>query len=264
MVSPTAEVTMNFVDLHRDHHVRVEIEDGIALVTLDRPKSRNAVNRAMHRGLEQVFHELSYHPDVRVIVLTGAGDAFCAGGDLKDYGGRPGPLDILRNRDLTWSMARCEAPVIAAINGPARGLGTSIALLCDICYMAEGASIGDAHTPVGLPAGDGGQVIWPLLVGPNIAKEYLMRGIAIDAREAERIGLVNRVFGKAELMDQVMACARDIAARSPEAVRLTKLAVNKMILNQINLNLDLGLASEALAAHAATEPPSLKGRPKGS
>jgi enoyl-CoA hydratase/carnithine racemase len=239
---------MDFSDLHRDHHVRVEIEDGIATVTLDRPEVRNAVNRAMHRGLELVFHELSYREDVRVIVLTGAGQAFCAGGDMKDYGEVPGALDTLRNRDLGWSMARCEAPLVSAVNGAARGLGATIALMCDVCYMAEGASIGDSHTQVGLPAGDGGQVIWPLLVGPNVAKEYLMRGIPIEAREAERIGLVNRVFPDAELMEQAMVCARDIASRSPESVRLTKLAVNKMILQQINLNLDLGLASEMLAA----------------
>lgn len=246
---------MDFSDLHRDHHVQVEIDDGIALVTLDRPEVRNAVNRAMHRGLELVFDALSYREDVRAIVLTGAGKAFCAGGDMKDYGEVPGALDTLRNRDLGWSMARCEAPLISAVNGAARGLGATIALMCDVCYMAEGASIGDSHTQVGLPAGDGGQVIWPLLVGPNVAKEYLMRGIPIEAREAERIGLVNRVFPDDELMEQAMVCARDIAARSPESVRLTKLAVNKMILQQINLNLDLGLASEMLAAQGL-KPPS--------
>jgi enoyl-CoA hydratase/carnithine racemase len=250
--------------IHREHHLKVEIEDRIALVTLDRPESKNAVNAAMHRGLEVVFSELSHHPDVRVIVLTGAGNAFCAGGDTKNYGGRPGPLEILRNRDLPWAIARCEAPIVAAVNGPARGLGASIALLCDICYMADTASIGDVHTQWGLPAGDGGQVIWPLLVGLNIAKEHLMRGTAIDAQEAERIGLVNRVFPTAELLDQSMACARDIAARPVEGVRWTKLAVNKMLLNQLNLNLDFGLAAEHLAAHGATSLEDVKRRSEGS
>jgi len=184
-------------------------------------------------------------------VLTGAGDVFCAGGDLKNYGGNPTPLETMRNRDLNWSMARCEAPTLCAVNGAARGVGASIALLCDIVYMADTASIGDVHTPYGLPAGDGGQVIWPLLVGPNIAKEYLMRGTAIDAREAERIGLVNRVFPKAELLEQTLVCAREIAARPPAGVRWTKLAVNKLILDQLNLTLDFGLASEVMAAHGA-------------
>jgi enoyl-CoA hydratase/carnithine racemase len=218
----------------------------------------------MHRGLEIVFHELSFHPDVRAIVLTGAGEAFCAGGDVKDYGGAPTPLEMMRNRDLIWSMAHCEAPLLSAVNGAARGLGATIALMCDICYMADTASIGDVHTQFGLPAGDGGQVIWPLLVGPNIAKEYLMRGVAIDAREAERIGLVNRVFGESELLEQTMTCAREIAARPPAGVRWTKLAVNKMVLNQINLNLELGLASEFLAGQGARSLTELRRRSKTS
>jgi enoyl-CoA hydratase len=253
-------MSINFSDIHRKHHVKVEIADAIALVTLDRPDRRNAVNDAMHHGLELVFRELSYHPDVRAIVLTGAGESFCAGGDVKDYGGAPSPLERMRGRDLTWSMARCEAPLLSAVNGAARGLGATIALMCDICYMADTASIGDVHTQYGLPAGDGGQVIWPLLVGPNLAKEYLMRGVAIDAREAERIGLVNRVFPTAELLDRTLACAREIAARPPAGVRWTKLAVNKMLVDQLNLNLELGLASEFLAAQGAGSLDELKRR----
>ncbi|HEY8156833.1 MAG TPA: enoyl-CoA hydratase/isomerase family protein [Myxococcota bacterium] len=258
-------MSIDFSVLHREHHVKVEIKDGIALVTLDRPERRNAVNAAMHHGLEIVFRELSYHPDVRVIVVTGAGEVFCAGGDMKDYADGPSaPRDILRNRDLIWSMARCEAPLVSAVKGAARGVGATIALMCDICYMADTASIGDVHTQFGLPAGDGGQVIWPLLVGPNIAKEYLMRGIPIEAREAERIGLVNRVFGESELIEQTMTCAREIAARPPDGVRWTKLAVNKMILNQINLNLDFGLATEVLAAQGARSLTELGRRSKTS
>ncbi len=255
---------MDLSKIHREHCVKIEIEDAIALVTLDRPDRKNAVDAAMHRGLELVFHELSHHPDVHVIVLTGAGDVFCAGGDAKDYGGRSGPLEATRNRNLNWSMVQCEAPIIAAVNGAARGLGASIALSCDICYLADTASIGDVHTPWGLPAGDGGQVMWPLLVGPNIAKEYLMRGSVIDAREAERIRLVNRVFAASDLMDEAMACARDIAARPLAGVRWTKLAVNKMIVNQLNLNLDFGLAAEYLAADGAANLSEMKRDPDGS
>jgi enoyl-CoA hydratase/carnithine racemase len=150
------------------------------------------------------------------------------------------------------------------VNGPARGLGATIALLCDVVYMADTASIGDVHTRWGLPAGDGGQVIWPLLVGPNIAKEHLMRGTAIDAQEAERIGLVNRVFPAAQLMDETMACARDIAARPQTGVRWTKLAVNKMLVNQLNLNLEFGLAAEFLAGHGAKSLPEVKRRSEGT
>ena len=255
---------MDFQRVHREHHVKVELDDGIALVTLDRPERKNAINAAMHRGLEIVFHELSYHPDVRVIVLTGAGDAFSSGGDRKEYGGSSSTLENFRNRDLPWAMVRCEAPILAAVNGPARGLGASIALLCDVCYMADTASSGDVHTQWGLPAGDGGQVIWPLLVGPNIAKEHLMRGTAIDAQEAERIGLVNRTFPKSRLLEETMTCARDIAARPPMGVRWTKLAVNKMLVNQLNLNLELGLAAEFLAAQGAKTLSDVKRRSESS
>jgi enoyl-CoA hydratase/carnithine racemase len=254
---------MNIQEIHRTHHIKVEIRDQIAVVTLDRPERKNAINSAVHRGLDRVFHELSYHPDVRVVVLTGAGDAFCAGGDTKDYGAAT-PLENLRHRDLPWSIARCEAPVLAAINGPARGLGASIALLCDICYMADTASIGDVHTQWGLPAGDGGQVIWPLLVGLNRAKEILMRGSVIDAREAERIGLVNRVFPHAELLEQTLACAREIASRPPTGVRWTKLAVNKMLVNQLNLNLEVGLMAEFLVGKGATSLSDVKRRAEES
>jgi len=205
------------------------LNSAIARVTLDRPESRNAVNAAMHRGLEIVFRELSHHPDVGAIVLTGAGDVFCAGGDLKNYGGNPTPLETMRNRDLNWSMARCEAPTLCAVNGAARGVGASIALLCDIVYMADTASIGDVHTPYGLPAGDGGQVIWPLLVGPNLAKEYLMRGIAIDAREAERIGLVNRVVPADELAGAALDLAEGIAGNSPFGVWMTKRGLERNV-----------------------------------
>jgi len=253
---------MDLSKLHSEHHIRVEIDDGIAVVVLDRPERKNAVNAAMHRGLEDVFHAFSTHPDVRVIVLTGAGDAFCAGGDTKDYGGDSSPLEILRNRDLPWSIARCEAPIVAAVNGPARGLGASIALLCDVCYMADTASIGDVHTQWGLPAGDGGQVIWPLLVGPNLAKEHLMRGTSIDAAEAERIGLVNRVFPKDDLFDEAMAYARDLATRPLAGVRWTKLAINKMLVDQLNLTLDFGLAAEHLATHGAKSLEEAKRRGK--
>lgn len=254
---------MNLSEIHRKHHLQIEIEDGIARVTMDRPASRNAINAAMHRGLEHVFHELAYDPEVRVIVLTGAGDVFSAGGDTKDYGGGT-VLEMMRNRDLNWSIARCEAPILAAVNGPARGLGASIALSCDICYMADTASIGDVHTVWGLPAGDGGQVMWPLLVGPNLAKEFLMRGSVLDAHEAERIRLVNRVFPRSELLEQTLACAREIAERPPTGVRWTKLAVNKMVLNQLNLNLDFGLATEFLTAQGAKTLDDVKSRAEGS
>ena len=107
-------------------------------------------------------------------------------------------------------------------------------------------------------------MIWPLLVGPNLAKEILMRGTAIDAREAERIGLVNRVFPEAELLEQTLACARDIAARPPTGVRWTKFAINKVLVNQLNLNLELGLMAEFLVGYGSSSLADVKRRQEGS
>jgi len=251
---------MDFETLHREHHVKVEIDERVAVVTMDRPQAKNAVNYAMHRGLEIVFHELSHRDDVGAIVLKGANDTFSAGGDIKNYGGTGKPIDTLRGRDLNWAIARCEAPVLCALQGAARGVAASVALTCDIVYMADDATIGDVHTLYGIPAGDGGQVMWPLLVGPNIAKEILMRGTAIDAAEAERIRLVNRVFPAATLLEETLKVAREIASRPPAGVRWTKLAVNKMVIDQINLTIDFGLAAEALGAVGATSLDDMKRR----
>lgn len=263
---------MDIARYHKDHHLKIEIQDRIALLTLDRPDKHNAVNYALHKGLEAAFEELSHHPDVGAIVITGAGRSFCAGGDLVGFNPPdPSPLDIIRNRGLNWSQARCEAPLIAAVNGTAAGLGASIALTCDVVYMAESARIGDTHVKVGLVAGDGGQVMWPLLVGLNRAKEYLMAGELIDAAEADRIDLVNRVLPDDELLDYAMNYARKVANGAQVAIRWTKMAINKMLYQQLNANLEFGLATEqicsstedtqeAMAAFREKRTPHFKGR----
>ena len=240
---------MDYSRYHEEHHLKIELQGKVAVLTLDRPDKRNAVNFKLHEGLELVLTELSYDPDVSAIVITGAGKAFCSGGDLVDFY-EEGHIarNNMRNRRLNWSLAHCEAPLIAAVNGTAAGLGATIALMCDVVYMAESAKIGDTHVQAGLTAGDGGQVIWPLLVGPNRAKEYLMAGEMIPAAEADRIGLVNRVVPDAELMDHALAYANKIASGAPAAVRWTKMAINKMVEQQQMLNLDFGLATEFMCS----------------
>jgi enoyl-CoA hydratase len=236
---------MDYARYREEHHLSIEIADRIAIVTLDRPDKRNAIDPALHEGLERALPQLGFDPDVGSIVLTGAGSAFCAGGDLNPApGGERSLLQTFRNRELCWAMARCEAPLIAAVNGTAAGLGATIALLCDVIFMADTAVIGDTHPAVGLTAGDGGQAIWPLLVGPHRAKEYLMAGELIPAAEADRIGLVNHVVPAAEVMPRALAYARKLADGAQCAIRWTKLAVNKMILQQLNLTLEFGLATE--------------------
>jgi len=235
-----------------ENNLSIEIADRIAIVTLDRPDKRNAIDHKLHEGLERALPQLGFDPDVGAIVLTGAGSAFCAGGDLVGfYPPGVGLLHKFRNRELCWAIARCEAPLIAAVNGTAAGLGATIALMCDVIFMADTAKIGDTHPAVGLTAGDGGQAIWPLLVGPHRAKEYLMAGELIPAAEADRIGLVNHVVPAAELLPRALAYARKLADGAQAAIRWTKLAVNKLILQQLNLTLELGLATEFMCT--ATE-----------
>ena len=245
---------MDYSHYHSEFNLKVEIEDKVALLTLDRPEKKNAIDLGLHEGLERVFRDLSYDNDVGAIVLTGAGDAFCSGGDLTGFY----PEDhifrnSMRSRGLNWALLHCEAPIIAAVNGTAAGLGATIALMCDVIYMADTARIGDTHVKVGLTAGDGGQVIWPLLVGPHRAKEYLMAGELIPAAEADRIGLVNHVVPADELLDHARAYASKLANGAQSAIRWAKMAVNKMVEQQQVLNLDFGLATEFMCSEGTED-----------
>ena len=150
---------MDYTRYHEEHHLKIEIEDKVAIVTLDRPEKRNAVNFALHTGLEHAIDELGYDPDVGAIVITGAGKAFCAGGDLVNFYPEDHTMrNAMRNRRLNWSLLHCETPLISAVNGTAAGLGATIALMCDVVFIAHSAKIGDTHVRAGLTAGDGGQV----------------------------------------------------------------------------------------------------------
>jgi enoyl-CoA hydratase len=142
-------------------------------------------------------------------------------------------------------------PIVCALNGHAMGLGASIALLCDVIFMAESATIGDPHVRVGIVAGDGGTMAWPLAVGPARAKQYLLTGDPVPAREAERIGLVNEVVPDTELDERAMAFAHRLAAGAPLAVQYTKQAVNKLVKDAMNLTLDAATALELVTFHSA-------------
>jgi enoyl-CoA hydratase len=235
----------------------------------------NVVDRDMHVELARLFRELKRERTARAILLTGSGKAFSAGGDfdflrtLQD----PDPLEALRRdaKQLIWDLLDVEPPIVAAVNGPAVGLGASIALLCDVIFMADTASILDPHVRVGVVAGDGGAAIWPLLLGPARAKQYLLTEDALDAAEAERIGLVNRVVPAAELEREALAFAARLAAGAPLAVQLTKQAVNKLVKDALNTAFDASLAlelftfrsedhREALAAIRERRPPVFRGR----
>lgn len=214
-----------------DHEfVRLEQEDGVLTITLDR-QPVNAFNGQMHTELTEVLTGLAAQSDVRVVILTGSGQCFSAGGDLSW-------MDELNSTDayalvlqetmqMLTGILDAPQPVIAKVGGPAVGLGASLALCCDMVIAAESARFSDPHVQVGLVAGDGGAALWPLLVGPARAKEYLLTGAALGAAEAERIGLVNRTVPDAELDAAVHKLAGQLKRAAPLAVRWTKQAVNQ-------------------------------------
>ena len=231
----------------------VDQDQSVLTITLNRPERLNAVDEVMHRELEAVFGEVAIDPSVSAVVVTGAGRGFCSGGDVRAMDERGGaialqsrPLGAVSQggRRILHNMLWVEQPIICALNGVAAGLGATIALFCDIIYASDQARIGDTHVKAGLVAGDGGAVIWPLLVGVAKAKELLMTGDIIDAAEAERIGLINKVVPHDKLMEEVMGLARRLANGPALAIRGTKHAINKKIWNDLNLVLDIGLAIE--------------------
>jgi enoyl-CoA hydratase len=261
---------------HRFETLRVERRGFVLEVTIDHPKSDlNAVDATLHEELTTLFRTLRSESDARAVVLTGSGRAFCAGGDFAWFPKLQGleNLEPLRRdgKQLIWDLLDVEVPIVAALNGPAVGLGASIALLCDVIIMADTATIADPHVRVGIVAGDGGTAIWPLVLGPARAKEFLLTGDKVDAATAERIGLVNHVVPAAELMDAARAFADRLAAGAPLALRYTKLAVNKWIKSVANVAFDVATAleivtfqsedhREALAAIREKRKPVFKGR----
>jgi len=219
---------------------------------MNRPERRNAVNREMHQELEDVFIDLSNDDSVRTIILTGAGSAFCAGGDVEgmrsgDFlASTRGPgVPFRQVRRLILNLLEVEQPIVAAVNGDGAGLGATLALFCDIVVMAETARLADTHVRMGLVAGDGGVVIWPWLVGMARAKEYLLTGQWIDGREAERIGLVNYAVPREQVLPRAMEIARRLAQGAPLAIRWTKFSLNKLLREQVNLALDSSMFLEA-------------------
>lgn len=256
--------------------LRLERLGDVLRVTIAHPgHPLNAVDEALHTDLTALFRGLKREDAARCVLLTGAGKAFSAGGDFAWFPSlrEPGRAEALRRdaRQLVWDLLDVEVPIVAALNGHAMGLGASIALLCDVIFMADTATIGDPHVRVGIVAGDGGTAIWPLAIGPARAKEYLLTGDPVPAAEAERIGLVNHVVPAAELAATALAFAERLAAGAPLAVRYTKLAVNKLVKEALNTSFDVATAlelvtfqsadhAEALAALREKRPPRFTGR----
>jgi enoyl-CoA hydratase len=221
-------------------------------ITMDRPDVLNAFNRVMHVELIEALRFAASDEGSDVIVLTGAGRAFSAGGDLdqmQEVIAKPESFDreAADAKRLVFALLDIEKPVIARVNGPAVGLGSTIALLCDVTFVAESARIGDPHVAVGLVAGDGGAVIWPQLVGFARAKEYLMTGRLLTATEAAAIGLVNHAVPDAELDARVDAFCEQLLAGATQAIRWTKTTINLELKRIAHAVMDPGIAYEALS-----------------
>jgi enoyl-CoA hydratase len=237
--------------LAKDRYERILIEKrhgGVALATLNRPEKLNAVDSVMHGELASLPRDAAADPEVRVLVVTGAGRAFCAGGDfsgglrLEDPGD---PTRLWREAfQIVENMLDCEKPIVTAVNGYAMGLGATVALLGDVVVAARSASFADTHVRMGIGAGDGGQVIWPLLIGVNRAKYYLMTGDRIGAEEAERMGLVNFVVEDGALMDKALEVAGRLASGPTRAITASKVPINRYIKMVANLVLPLSLSLE--------------------
>lgn len=229
--------------------VRVEADGPIRVVTLSRPEHLNAVNDDLHLALTRLWPQLSADTDARAAVVTGEGRAFSAGGDfdLLDRMAKDRALRhdvIAEGRELVLNMVRCRVPVVAAVNGPAVGLGCSVIALSDVVYMAESAYLSDPHVTVGLVAADGGPLTWPLHTSLLLAKEYAFTGERIAAARAAEIGLANHVCPDGEVLSAALAAAHKIAKLPRQAVEATKRVLNLHVERAVLATIDFAMASE--------------------
>jgi enoyl-CoA hydratase len=222
----------------------------IRTLTLNRPANRNALDGPLHAAMLSAVRTVADEPEVRALVVTGAGDAFSAGGDfglIEEMRGdtRLREATLNRSRTLFWSLVALEIPVIAAVNGPAVGAGATLALLSDIVLMAEQAYLAEPRVGLGLVPGDGSAIVWPLLAGHPAARAYLFTGDRMPAAEAHRLGLVHRVVAGNDLLAEAMGLADRLAGLSPHAVRATKRALNLHLESAALAGFELALEAES-------------------
>jgi enoyl-CoA hydratase len=236
-----------------DAPIVVEQDGAVRILRLNRPESLNAANEVLHRRLATIWDEISADESCRSVVLTGNGRAFCAGGDAEVLTNMNESeqyrYDTLRDgATIVRSMAAFPLPLIAAVNGPAVGLGCSLAGLCDIVLIESSAYLCDPHVSVGLVAGDGGAITWPALTSLLRAKEYLFTGDRISAENAVALGFANRVVEDGTSVDEAVALAQRLAKQPAQALRDTKRAVNRHLERSIHDILDFALAAEGVSS----------------
>jgi enoyl-CoA hydratase len=239
-------------DYNQYQHLQCERKaHGILLITMNRPDVLNATNARMHWELSRVWLDVADDAETRVVVITGAGKAFSAGGDLDMIEGYQHRLSAIAQvmheaGDIVYNITNLDKPVISAINGVAVGAGLAVALMADISIMSETARITDGHIRLGVGAGDHAAIIWPLLCGLAKAKYYLLTADFIDGKEAERIGLVSLCVPSEDVLAKAMEVATKLALGPQLAIRWTKRALNHWI-RQAGPIFDHSLALEMLS-----------------
>ena len=233
-------------------HTEVELslvrEGPIARITFNRPDKLNALTAEMSRTFLNSIRELSDDPHIRVVILTGAGRAFCVGGDLsleESFTELTFQRELELFAETVLAILSCPKPIICKLNGDAVGWGATIALYCDIIIAKSGARLGDPHVNVGLSTGDGASVIWPQLAGFARAKQFLLTGDFVSVEEAKSFGMVNDVVPAEDLSGRVEAIAQKIAGKPALAVAMTKASVNITLKDLVRAQMDTYIAYEA-------------------
>src|ERR1700730_18617840 len=239
-------------------HLGYAVQGRIATITLNRPERMNAFTWEMVDAWAEALQEAQKNDQVHVIIVTGAGKAFCSGGDIQNMGQRQERTPLMRKNELAGHVHRIplalesvDKPVIAAINGAATGAGLDLALQCDLRFAAASARLGETYVRVGLVPGAGGTWFLPRLVGTAKALELFWTGDLVDAHEAERIGLVNQVVPDAELMTATRALAEKIARGPQLSIRFIKRAVKEGMHSDLRAALDLISSHYAVVATSA-------------
>ena len=232
-----------------DRVLDVQRDGSVTILTLNRPEHLNSFDEELHHAFARFWVDLDYDDSVRAVVLTGAGRAFCAGGSIDDF-------DLFRTdlaaramtmrsaRRLVDEMLNVRVPVVAAVNGPAVGLGATLSSLCDVVFIADDAHLADPHVAVALVAGDGGAITWPHHTSLLKAKQYLLTGDRVPPEEAVAIGLANFVVPADQVVADATAFAQRLAALPPQAVQDTKLLLNQHLRRSAVAALGYGLAAE--------------------
>jgi len=209
-------------------------DHGVLLITIDRPDKYNAADEGLHGELARVWRDVGADEQTRVAVITGAGKAFSAGGDLAKVERMAGDYDRVQHMlremsDLVYNIIDCDKPIVSAINGVAVGAGVVVALLADIAIAAEDAKLGDGHVKLGVAAGDHAAIIWPLLAGMAKARYYLLTGEMVTGAEAERLGMVAKALPRDQVLDEALRVADTLGTGSQQAIRLTKRSLNNWL-----------------------------------